>query len=251
MDLKHICGLLGSLNVYLEYRPLCVCARASLFCALFVWSQPKHQNTQLALSDPQEPKRLCDSLTGSHHKCKILLGSLSSLYKVTLVKKTSIQASHYGLAYLLTRLSPFHFDFASTCLFSMVKYKRLWSLACTCPFHYGFICLVFLESAGFSSLDLFLLTSFTGFMRGGEAKFWWQCAIFATLWCSWTVVLAFLRRSLWMSSFFGIWLDILALTLCKAHGLFWGVSLTDMLRDGLLWQLCFIDVFCSFYLLFL
>lgn len=33
------------------------------------------------------------------------------------------------------------------------------------------------------SLDQFMLASFTGRRKG--AKFWWQCAIYATFWCVW------------------------------------------------------------------
>ena len=82
------------------------------------------------------------------------------------------------------------------------------------------------------SLDQFLMVSFYGFGRRKETKFLWQCAIFATLWC---ILLErnsciFKEDSLAQQL---IWDKIrcLASIWCKTHGLFKGISLTDMLRD--------------------
>ena len=83
-----------------------------------------------------------------------------------------------------------------------------------------------------ATLDQFLLTSFAGFGRREEAKSLWHCAIYATIWSIWLE---------WDSYTFNdrfsnkqvLWdrIRCLASIWCKAHDLFSGISLSDMLRD--------------------
>ena len=100
-----------------------------------------------------------------------------------------------------------------------------------------------------ATLDQFLLTSFVGFGRRKEAKSLWHCAIYAIVWSIWLEFNSCTFNDRFLDKHV-LWDRVrhLASSWCKAHNLFRGISLSDMLRD---WKLCFIDIFlfCLFLLL--
>ena len=83
-----------------------------------------------------------------------------------------------------------------------------------------------------ASLDQCFLTSFAGVGRRKDAKSLWQCAMYATIWSIWLERNYHIfndrfsdKQVLWdrVRHFAFIW--------CKAHDLFRGIYLSDMLRN--------------------
>ena len=82
-----------------------------------------------------------------------------------------------------------------------------------------------------ATLDQFLLTSYASFGKSKEAKYLRQFAIYAIVWCIWLECNSHIfngrfsnKQVLWGK------IRCLASLWCKAHNLFRGVSLLDMLR---------------------